>query len=142
MAGSDDAPARARKICRLTKSVAQLIVDSRVYFDAEARRGRRDDVTKPLKRAAACLGVSETFVKKACRLDREGEDLPSDTEKEPESGNVVYRKLSSKKFAAAFSPCTPTKGASRWIPCCQSSRGDEAQDVQSGCGVAQRSIAS
>lgn len=72
----------ARKLRRLTKGTAQLIIDARAYFDAEARRERRKYVTKSIKRTATCLEVSETLVKKACKMNREGGELPSDTEKE------------------------------------------------------------
>jgi hypothetical protein len=73
---------RRRKIRPLTETVAQMIVDARAYFDREATEQKRLLLTQPLKRTAKCIDVSETLVKKACKVVESGDALPSDDEPE------------------------------------------------------------
>jgi hypothetical protein len=73
---------RRRKIRRLTKTVAQMIVDARAYFDREATEQKWLLLAQPVKRTAKCLDVTETLVKKACKVVESGDALPSDDEPE------------------------------------------------------------
>lgn len=55
--------------------MAELIIDARSYFDKETMRCEQIDVSQPLKRTVACLGFSQTTIKKVTKLAKDGVKL-------------------------------------------------------------------
>ena len=80
MTKQNTAQPRRRKFRRMTKSIAVLINDARSYFEKEAAANTRLNLTRPVKRTAACLDISETLVNRASKWRECIDELPEDDE--------------------------------------------------------------
>lgn len=74
--------ARHRRFRRMTKTIGEMIVDTRSFFEVEARDNKRAHANQPVRRTVACLRISEGLVKKASKMINDGDNIPSDDESE------------------------------------------------------------